>query len=264
MTQAVLIMTDGLRPDAISAERTPSLFSVMQQGASTLQARSVVPSITVPCHMSIFHSVPPSRHGIIDNNWHPLARPVQGLTEQLKEHNLRSAFVHNWEPLRNLNSVGSLHYSFFVNTGYDLDGDAIIAQQSVQVLKNDICDFLFIYFASIDVAGHMFAWMSDDYLKQVAIVDNLVADVLAAIPDNTSLIIMSDHGGHERSHGTELPEDMTTHWMIKGPNIRANHRIEMPVSLLDTTPTLAKIMNVPQHSDWEGKIIDEAFIDFET
>lgn len=128
MTQAVFIMLDGLRPDAISPERTPTIHSFMQKGSYTLEGQSVVPSVTVPCHTSIFHSVPPSRHGITDNNWHPMARPITGLVEHLKQHGKRTGFIHNWEFLRNLNSVNSLYYNFFMDTGYELDGDEIVTE----------------------------------------------------------------------------------------------------------------------------------------
>ena len=60
----ILIMIDGTRPDALDTARCPTLRGLMQRGASTMQAHSVMPSITLPCHMSIFHSVPPTRHGI--------------------------------------------------------------------------------------------------------------------------------------------------------------------------------------------------------
>ena len=72
MSIVVLMMIDGLRPDAISPARCPNLEALRRSGAWTFKAQSVMPSITLPCHMSIFHSIPPSQHGIISNdNWPP-------------------------------------------------------------------------------------------------------------------------------------------------------------------------------------------------
>ena len=255
----ILIMTDGLRPDAMSPERTPNLWAVIDRGAATLSARSVNPSITLPCHTSIFHSVPPSRHGIVENIWHPMARPVPGLVDQLNLHEKRSGFVHNWEFLRDLNRPGSLHYSFFMNTGYDLDGDAIITDTALDIINRGLLEFVFVYFASVDVAGHIFGWMSDEYLAQAAQVDTLVGRLLAGIPDDVTAIIHSDHGGHERTHGLDIPEDMTIPWMITGPGVRQGHRIGMDVSLLDTAPTIAHLLDVPPAQDWEGRVVSEAF-----
>ena len=59
----LFVMIDGLRPDALARIDCPTLTGLMERGASSLHATSVMPSITLPCHMSIFHSVPPTRHG---------------------------------------------------------------------------------------------------------------------------------------------------------------------------------------------------------
>jgi arylsulfatase A-like enzyme len=52
---------------------------------------------------------------------------------------------------------------------------------------------------------------------------------------------------------------MTIPWLIMGPGIKQGYGIETAVSLLDTTPTLAAIMDIPTHRDWEGRCISEIF-----
>ncbi|MEZ4556357.1 MAG: alkaline phosphatase family protein [Caldilineaceae bacterium] len=76
---AVLIMTDGMRPDALPQVDTPHLDALQARSAYTMAGSSVMPSVTLPCHTSIFHSVPPQRHGIVTNVWQPMARPLPGL-----------------------------------------------------------------------------------------------------------------------------------------------------------------------------------------
>ena len=71
-TPAVLIIIDGLCAAAPEATRCPSIAALRARGASTLAATSLMPSITLPCHMSIFHSVPPTRHGITTNTYQPM------------------------------------------------------------------------------------------------------------------------------------------------------------------------------------------------
>lgn len=58
------VVIDGLRPDAIHASSAPFLNKLMEEGRSTRQAQTVMPSVTLPCHNSMFRSVPPERHGI--------------------------------------------------------------------------------------------------------------------------------------------------------------------------------------------------------
>jgi predicted AlkP superfamily pyrophosphatase or phosphodiesterase len=262
MPQAAFIMIDGLRPDAIAADRCPTLMGLIERSAYTLQARSVMPSITLPCHTSIFHSVPPTRHGVTTNDWQPMARPLPGLIEQAHAAGLKCAFFHNWEQLRDLSRPGKLAYTYFRDneTVKDLEsGDQIIAEEAVRYLKSDQPDFAFIYFGTVDTAGHRFGWMTDGYLTQVARVDQSVKTVLEALTPETTVLIQADHGGHDRGHGTDSVEDMTIPWLIAGPGIRRGYQLEGPVSLLDTAPTLAQVLGIKAHADWEGRVIEEAF-----
>lgn len=261
MSTTVLVMLDGLRPDALSDSGCPNIQGVRQRGSSTLNASSVMPSVTLPCHFSIFHSVPPTRHGITTNNWQPMARPLPGLIEQAHSANLKTAFFHNWEPLRNLNSPGSLNFSYFRDNVYtDLErGDYSIAVEAARYIESDQPDFVFVYFGTIDTVGHYEGWMSDAYLKQVQRVDNALGVLLNSLPDDHTIILQSDHGGHDRSHGTDSPEDMTIPWIAAGPGIHSGYEIQGAVSLLDTAPTLAAILDIEPHKDWEGSCVREIF-----
>lgn len=256
----VLLMLDGLRPDALSQVNAPALEAFMQRGAYTLSARSVMPSITLPCHMSIFHSIPPQRHGILENQWHPMARPVIGLVEQLKMQDRQSAFFYNWEFLRDLSRPGYLEFTYYQDAGFDLDGDAVIAEAAANRLRKGDLDFAFVYFGTIDTVGHGFGWMSDSYLRQIEKVDRWLQALLANFSTDTSVIIQSDHGGHDRIHGTDLPEDMLIPWMAAGPGIKPQYEIQAPLTLLDVAPTIARLLDVKPDPQWEGRVVEEIFL----
>ena len=259
-SRVVFILIDGLRPDAISQAACPNLYALMQRSAYSLTARAVMPSITLPCHMSIFHSVPPDRHGILTNTWQPMARPVQGLVEVIAEHDKRAAFFINWEPLRDLARPGSLTHLFFLKNNRDFEqGDARIAQESAYYILNYLPDFSFVYFGSLDEFAHDVGWMSTQYLEQLGRVDNALGELLKSLPDDYTLLLQSDHGGHERHHGTDLDEDMLIPWMVSGPGIRKDYRIARDVNLLDTAPTIACIFGLDSPSSWEGSCIREIF-----
>jgi predicted AlkP superfamily pyrophosphatase or phosphodiesterase len=255
----ILLLVDGLRPDALSLVDAPQIAGLMRRGASSLQARSVTPSITLPCHVSIFHSVPPQRHGVMTNAWQPMARPLPGLIEQAKQAGKRCYFFHNWEPLRDLNRPEMLELSFYQNTCYTPEGDLTIAEVAAQRIAADRPDFAFVYFGTVDVAGHQFGWMSEAYLRQIERVDKGVGMVLDALQPEDVVLLQSDHGGHERTHGAELAEDMLIPWVVAGPGIRRNYVIQTELTLLDTAPTLARILQIPAHPQWEGRCIDEIF-----
>ncbi|HRW11367.1 MAG TPA: alkaline phosphatase family protein [Caldilineaceae bacterium] len=256
----LFIMLDGLRPDALHQCDCPTLQGLINRGASTLRASSVMPSVTLPCHMSIFHSVPPTRHGVTTNDWQPMARPLPGLLELVKGAGKRAAAIYNWEPLRNLGRPNSLSAVTYRDCSYDVDGDDWVTEKAIEHLSHHETDFAFVYYGTIDVAGHDHEWMSDAYLRQTERVDRNLGTLLAALPDSVHLIAQADHGGHERSHGTELPEDMTIPWIAAGPQIRQGYTIEGSVSLLDTAPTLARILGLQTPRDWEGRSVDEIFV----
>lgn len=253
-------MLDGVRPDAITIANCPTLNALMARGSYTMNAQSVMPSITLPCHTSIFHSVPPSRHGITSNVWTPMARPLPGLVDLAKgQLGLRCAFFYNWEELRDLSRPGNLAHSWYVEASYVEHGDDLVADEAASVISRGPFDFTFVYFGTVDTAGHFYGWMSSEYLKQLERVDQQLGKVLDALPADASLIVQADHGGHERNHGTHEPEDMTIPWLAVGPAIRQGYAIQAPVSLLDTAPTLARMLGLKASSQWEGRCVDEIF-----
>jgi predicted AlkP superfamily pyrophosphatase or phosphodiesterase len=255
----LLLLLDGLRPDALSPTRTPAIWGLKSRGASTLTAQSVMPSITLPCHMALFHSVPPDRHGITTNTYTPMARPLPGLFDVADAAGRRCGFFYNWEPLRNLGLPGSLAHSTFMKNAEEPGGDEAVAGEAARVLLTSRFDFAFVYLGNIDHAGHSHGWMSDGYLDQVATTDTVVGRLLAELPPDTHVLLQADHGGHERTHGTPAADDMNIPWLLAGPKIKPGHSLEQPVSLLDTAPTLARLLDLTPHPHWEGRSVDEAF-----
>jgi predicted AlkP superfamily pyrophosphatase or phosphodiesterase len=254
----VFILIDGLRPDALAAADCPHLKALQNRSAFTLKASSVMPSVTLPCHMSIFHSVPPTRHGVTTNTWTPMARPLPGLVDVARAEGLHCAFFYNWEPLRNLSLPGSLTFAYFCDTSYDLEkGDQVVAKAAAEYIGSKRPDLAFVYLGAVDTAGHAYGWMAEGYLAQVARVDAVLGLLLAALPAASTILLQSDHGGHERNHGTDTPEDLTIPWLVAGPGIRPGYELKTSVSLLDTAPTLATLLGITPHPEWEGRYVSE-------
>lgn len=257
----VFVMIDGLRPEALAQADLATLNTLRERGASTLSAQSVMPSITLPCHTSIFHAVPPTRHGITTNDWQPMARPLPGLMDVAKGAGRRCAAIFNWEPLRDLSRPLSLDFVWYRDVAYYEHGDDLVAEAAARYLPDLSPDLAFVYFGTVDSVGHRYGWLSPEYLRQASRVDRQLGRVLAALPEGYHVVVQADHGGHERSHGTDMPEDMTIPWLAAGPTIRPGYTIEGPVSLLDTAPTLVRLLGLQPHRDWEGRAVDEIFLD---
>ena len=103
-------------------------------------------------------------------------------------------------------------------------------------------------------SGHDNGWMTDAYLNRISIAIDTVRRVVEACGDEYTVIVTADHGGHERMHGTELPEDTTIPMFYFGRMFEAGKRMESG-SILDIASTIAEIMNVMPAAEWEGKSI---------
>jgi len=258
----ILFSIDGMRPDALTQANTPVIDSLIASGASTMNARTVMPSVTLPCHTSMHRGVDVARHGITTNLFMPLARPVPSVFDVAAMHGRNAAFFCNWPELRDLCSPGSLRYAYFAQQSSSGADDWLIARSAASHLKADSLDLLFVYFGWTDSCGHAHGWMSPEQIAAIENADSCIGTVLAAAAEGgrgVVSLVQSDHGGHERTHGTESPEDMTIPWILSGPGVRKGHAITGQVRIFDTCPTLARAAGLPAAPEWEGRAIDEAF-----
>lgn len=76
--RVVLVSVDGLRPDAIDRADAPHLRRLRARGASSPDAETVRPSITLPSHASMLTGLDFPRHGVVWNNYRPghIAHPT--------------------------------------------------------------------------------------------------------------------------------------------------------------------------------------------
>jgi arylsulfatase A-like enzyme len=71
------------------------------------------------------------------------------------------------------------------------------------------------------------------------------------ISDEYTLILLADHGGHDRTHGTEMPEDMTIPMVFSGRRFAKGREIS-DLSIKDVAATVASLLEVPVAPEWEG------------
>ena len=261
MKHAILFLVDGMRPDALQQAHTPYVDRLIATGASTLTARTVMPSITLPCITSLFMSVPPQEHGVTSNIWNPDNVGI-GLMDVVGRAGGRPASFYNWEQLRDLSRPGALHTAIYLNNCHEPEGagDTELAHVAVETLKGKPVDFAFIYLGYTDVAGHDHGWMTDPYLEAIENADlciSLVVDGLRnGSADDWLVAITSDHGGHETHHGTDLDVDMTTPVILHGdPAITPGTTLTEPVSIIDIAPTITRWLGLQAPPDWRGQAI---------
>ena len=253
--KVILISVDGMRPDGLRSCGNPYVKELESLCAYTYSARSMNPSVTFPCHFSMTHSVTPQRHGILTNTYVPQVRPVLGLFEKIKACGGVSSMFYGWEPLRDIASPGSLRFSTYVNAYMKESSDTVLTDEAIRNIDENDPDFVFLYMVETDEkGGHDNGWMSKEYLRRISIATDNVKRVIERFGDKYSIIIMADHGGHDRSHGSEMPEDMTIPFFFFGKEFHAGE-ISKELSLLDIAPTIAKIMGIEPEPEWEGSPI---------
>ena len=133
-------------------------------------------------------------------------------------------------------------------------GDTVLTDESEKILTERKPDFAFLYMVETDEkGGHDNGWMSEAYLKRISIAIDNVKRIIDKFGDEYSVIIMADHGGHDRSHGSTLSEDMTIPLFFYGKVFPKGKIIEDDISLLEIAPTIAKLFGLPAEQEWEGK-----------
>ena len=253
MNKVILISIDGMRPDGLLNCGNDYVKELTKKASYTFNAKTVFPSITLPCHLSMFHSVPPERHGTLSNDYVVPVRPVSGLFEVLKASGKRCAMYYGWEPIRDIGRPGSLIASEYINAYSFEHTDGMLTSRALDYIKLASPDFVFLYMVETDdKGGHDVGWMSETYLDYISKAIDNVKRVIEEVGHEYFVIITADHGGHERIHGTELPEDMTIPMFFLGDSFSQGKELEN-ISILDIAPTIADIMNIIAPREWEGK-----------
>jgi predicted AlkP superfamily pyrophosphatase or phosphodiesterase len=248
---------DGLRPDALAKAELPNLKGLALRGAYTYSARTVAPSETLPGHASMLSGEDPKVHKITWD-WNDF-KPEQGyitvptVFSVAKAAGLRTVMVVGKKKLQHLAPPGTV--DSFVLTER---GDADVANEAI-VQAGVGFDLLFVHFPDVDYAGHAEGWLSAAYMAKLAAVDEAIGRLLAALPPQTTVILTADHGGKDRDHGADIPENRIVPWIVAGP--RVVHRGEMtsPVKETDTAATALWVLGLSLPGSCPGQLVREPF-----
>ena len=256
--KVLLILVDGMRSDAITACGIPEFKRFYQEGTYSFHAKTVFPPVTLPCHMSLFHSVTPQKHGVLTNTIVPQNYPVDGLVERLAAAGKRTAFFYMWEQLRDLCTAGNhLSYSWFMSwRAYCKDEklDWRATREAESHIQEFAPDFVFLYLGETDEYGHKYGWMSPEYLNCVRHAYTCIHHICATLPKDYHVIVTADHGGHGRDHGEDVPEDMTIPIVFRGRRFPAGESAR-PLHILDIAPTILDILGLEPCDGWEGRSV---------
>ncbi len=251
--KVILILSDGMTGESVLKCGHPFAAECVKKYPCNLNAQTVMPSVTLPCHMSLFLSVPPQRHGVFTNTYVPQVRPVTSLINRLHDDGKSCAMFYNWEELRDISRPGALSYSLFLGDNSELKNDAFLADSAIQYIKENEPDFVFLYFGCTDSIGHRLGWESDEYQKGIAHSFDSIEKIYNSLPKDYAIIVTADHGGHERTHGHDIPQDMTIPIMIISDDLTKVDGLPQDSTIMDIAPTITKIIGTKPDKDWEGR-----------
>jgi predicted AlkP superfamily pyrophosphatase or phosphodiesterase len=247
----VLVSVDGLNPDAIrQLGRTgaPTFHRLMDEGASTLEARTVHEATkTLPNHTSMVTGRPVTEaggHGVTFNEdngstVHTSAGTyVASAFDVVHDNGGATALYSGKDKLDLLDRSWDETHGAVDRTDVDDGRDKIdvyvradsgaLSDALVSSLGTAPPDFAMLHLRGPDSVGHARGYMSQAYVDEVAATDGLIGRLLdtveadPALAVSTVVVVTSDHGGLGTSHGDEtLAVDYTIPFFVWGAGVDA-------------------------------------------
>ncbi|RIA84312.1 alkaline-phosphatase-like protein [Glomus cerebriforme] len=251
---------------------TPTLDTFFASGASSLQAKAIVPTDSAQNWGSILHGVLPEKHGLkngdveagvpYDEN-SPYPSIYKLLADSSKDIKLASYVA--WEAINTgiieLSVKADLyapltHESIFWrwwlrfkhNWLKDSVYDYTVISRLIDYIRNpenkDV-ELLFVHLTDVDEHGHGHGYGSQPYLNQIKIMDSQIATILETLEEvgwkDDSLIIMTtDHGGIGTRHGGNSDQEVNVFLAVNGAGIEPNSTIKSEVTNMDCAAIILK------------------------
>ena len=264
----IVVSIDGLRPDAIERFDARTLKRLMADGAWSLEATTILPSITLPSHTSMLTGVEPETHGVdwnreeMDTHGH-IATPT--IFAAAKEAGLSTAAFFSKAKFAHLAVPGTLDH-VQVPTGWP---GIALAESTIghveSYLRGARPNLLFVHLGEPDFAGHVFGWMSRPYRWAVQTADAQVAELIAAADGafgsgNYTLIVTADHGGHGRDHSSDDPRNVQIPWIAWGAGVNAGTHLSTGIRTIDSAATALWLLGIETGAEIAGRVVSNAFV----
>lgn len=166
----------------------------------------------------------------------------------------------------------------------NLSDCSTIHSAATYIMEQEEWDFMAVYYDAIDHFCHGFMKYHPPRREHISVQDYefykdvvnsayrfhdmMLARLLELAGDDTTVMLISDHGFHPNHNRPKvIPKEPTGPAIehspygiivMKGPGIKKDELV-FGASLLDVTPTLLHIFGLPAASDMDGKILIQAF-----
>ncbi|WP_316752506.1 alkaline phosphatase [Pedobacter gandavensis] len=266
----ILIGCDGLGAYAIPDAQMPNLKKLMETGASSLEARSVLPSSSAVNWASMLMGAGPTEHGYTE--WGSKTPEIPSVTKTKygifpsifsvirdQKPNAKTAVIYSWPGIGPLVEKDAISIVVPGN-----DKDDFCADTTAAIIKREKPYFTFVHFDEPDHTGHEIGHRTPAYYEQLKKVDERIGKIVQAVKDagiekETIIMVSADHGGTGKGHGGKTLDEVQIPWVINGPGVKKNHQIKDVIITYDTAATLAWIMGLKLPQSWRGKAVTDSF-----
>lgn len=261
--RVVLVVLDGLRPDAIDAFDLIHIRRLAASGASTEAGRTVTPSITAAAMTTLLTGLTPARHGIVSERFH--VPRVRGTLDPLPR--VLAAAGYPTEAF--VGALPSLYRGLASRIGRYLGIDRVrcagagaqeILAEATAALTTRRRGLFVLHWPDADRAGHAHGWMSREYAAGARALDAATAALVKLLrpdDDHTLLIALADHGGGgliTTDHESDHPADWTIPIMFSGCGVMAGDLCG-PATLVDIPATVLSVLGISIPAGYEGQPI---------
>lgn len=287
----ILVVLEGVQSSSIQKQTTPHLAQLAQEGVVTWSAQSISPPLTVPAMASLLTGLRPDQHRVtaewetydfarsfmrsptvfdymdlaggkdtgvflMDERLYQLVRPeiyvdsqVCGYTKPQCTPETAAIYIKDF--LKKVTSEKGYGFRLF-----------------------GIPNLLLVHLPTAAKIGQKFGWDSEKYSTALTSIDTAVNQIIQTyqemgVLDQTMVIItglnsgpkaLPSENGKKIALGSASSElDATIPWIAWGANIKKNHPITQPVSLLDTAATILYALGLHTHTEWDSQVIDGIF-----
>lgn len=262
-----VIAFDGWGSYCMDSVSMPNTRSLMEAGTYTFYKRTVLPSDSAPNWASMFAGAPNEFHGWSNNGSGPDVQPVylnkngvfptifSILREQDPEAEIGCIF--EWGGIRPL--IDEKAHNYCVK-----EKQENLTPLAVEYIKTKKPDFLTVIYDDPDHVGHADGHDTPAYYAKMEQLDSWLGEIIAAIKeagiyDDSIIVVTSDHGGINTSHGGRSLMEMDTPFIVAGKNIRKAGDLNQYMMQYDTAHTLAEMFGLEIPEVWRGKSLSQIF-----
>lgn len=259
--KVLILGIDGCRPDALQEANTPNLDALWQNGAYSFSAQTDPISSSGICWTSMLTGVWHEKHNVVSNEYrNPNLGEYPHFFRRVKEQRpeLKTFSVVNWGPIHKILQDGDADISNYLTT------DEKVTARVVELLSTENPDVFFIQLDDVDHAGHEFDFNpgSKEYIAAIQTADAQTGKILQALKnrenyarENWLVLVSTDHGGSNFSHGKDIPEHTTVFYMAGGATVKPGELNE-PVNVVDVAVTAMKHLGIDIKESWnlDGKV----------